>query len=92
MPQNKELDGINHLVVSTSAAGTLGIIITAIATHVSAHSSLHACRSTYSRILQVVTLDDYDKNRELGSGKTTLDAKTPQERSGANRIRARSFK
>jgi hypothetical protein len=79
MPQNKELDGINNLVVSSSVSGTLGIIITAIASNVSAHSSLNACRSTYSSILQVVTLDDYDKNRELGSGKTTTDAKTPQE-------------
>lgn len=64
MPQNEERDGVNHIVAVTSGAGNLGVIITAIATDISARSSLHACRSTYSCIMQVVALDDFDKNRE----------------------------
>lgn len=64
MPQNEERDGVNHIVAVTSGAGNLGVIITAIATDISARSCLHACRSTYSSLMQVVALDDFDKNRE----------------------------
>ncbi len=58
MPQNNERDGINQVVAMTSAAGTLDLVVTAIASNVSARSALHACRGTYTTILQVVTLDD----------------------------------
>ncbi len=58
MPQTSERDGVNHLVVTTSAAGTMTLIITAIASDVSARSAQHAARSTYTTVLQVVTLDD----------------------------------
>ncbi len=58
MPQNNERDGVDHLICVTSATGTLGLVVTAIASDVSARSALHACRSTYTTILQVVTLDD----------------------------------
>ncbi|NJN15365.1 MAG: hypothetical protein HC822_03250 [Oscillochloris sp.] len=57
-PQTSERDGINGLVVTTSAAGPLALVITAIAGDVSARSAIHASRSTYTSLLQVVTLDD----------------------------------
>lgn len=81
IPQNKERDGVNHVVALSSGAGNFGVIITAIASDVSAQSCLHACRSTYTSILQVITLDDFDKNRELGSAKTSPDVIIPQQSS-----------
>jgi hypothetical protein len=67
MPQNNERDGVDHLICVTSATGTLALVVTAIASDVSARSALHACRSTYTTILQVVTLDDA-MMRSSGSG------------------------
>ncbi|RRR78240.1 MAG: hypothetical protein EI684_00585 [Candidatus Viridilinea halotolerans] len=58
MPQTNEQDGVNELVVTTSAAGTLSLVITAIAQDISARSAIHASRAIYSTLLQVVTLDD----------------------------------
>jgi hypothetical protein len=58
MPQTSERDGINHVLVTTSAAGELRLVITAIARDVSARSALHASRATYATVLQTVTLDD----------------------------------
>jgi hypothetical protein len=58
MPQNNERDGIDHLLVVTSAAGTMDVVITAIASDVSALSALRASRVTYTNPLQTVTLDD----------------------------------
>jgi hypothetical protein len=57
MPQTPERDGVNHVIATTSAAGNLAIIITAVASDVSARSALHASHTTYSTVLQVVTLD-----------------------------------
>lgn len=65
MPQNNERDGVNHVVAASSASGTLSLIITAISSDVSARSAVHASLSTYTTILQVVTLDDYDKYQAL---------------------------
>lgn len=61
MPQNKEKEGVNHIVALSSAAGNLGVIITAIASDISARSSVRACCSTYTSILQVITLDDFER-------------------------------
>ncbi|NTV63781.1 MAG: hypothetical protein HGA65_09625 [Oscillochloris sp.] len=58
MPQTSDRDGINQLVVVTSAAGPMTLVITAIAADVSARSAIHASRSTYTALLQSVTLDD----------------------------------
>ena len=58
MPQGSERDGGNQVVVTTSAAGTLALVITAIAADISARSAVHASRATYTSLLQVVTLDD----------------------------------
>lgn len=58
MPQGGERDGVNQLVAVTSAAGTMALVITAIASDVSARSATHAGRATYTALLQTVTLDD----------------------------------
>ena len=58
MPQGSDRDGISQLVVVTSAAGAMTLVITAISTDVSARSALHASRATYTALLQSVTLDD----------------------------------
>ncbi|NNJ10508.1 hypothetical protein EKD04_009225 [Chloroflexales bacterium ZM16-3] len=58
MPQGSDRDGINQLVVVTSAAGPMTLVITAIAADVSARSAIHASHATYTALLQAVTLDD----------------------------------
>ncbi len=58
MPQNRERDGIDQVVFVSSAAGNLALVITAIASDVSARSALHASRCTYTSLLQIITLDD----------------------------------
>lgn len=58
MPQSNERDGVNHVLVLSSAAGELSLVITAIARDISARSALQASRSTYTTVLQVITLDD----------------------------------
>jgi len=68
MPQTGERDGVSQLVVTTSAAGNLALVITAIAGDVSARSAVHASRSTYTTLLQVVTLDDAAGQPALGAG------------------------
>ncbi len=64
MPQNNERDGINNIIATSSAAGNLSFVITAIASDISARSGIHACRSTYTSILQIITLDDFEKTRD----------------------------
>jgi hypothetical protein len=58
MPQTNERDGISRVVVLTSAAGLMGVVITAVASEVSARSAQRAARATYTSVLQIVTLDD----------------------------------
>ncbi len=70
MPQNRERDGIDHVVFVSSAAGDLALVITAIAGDVSARSALHASRCTYTSLLQIVTLDDA-MMRVSGDGSTS---------------------
>lgn len=66
MPQSGERDGVNQLVAVTSAAGTMALVITAIASDVSARSATHASRATYTALLQTVTLDDAAEQVALG--------------------------
>ncbi|NTW00527.1 MAG: hypothetical protein HGA19_04375 [Oscillochloris sp.] len=68
MPQSSDRDGINQLVVVTSAAGPMTLVITAIAADVSARSALHASRATYTALLQSVTLDDASGQPLVSSG------------------------
>jgi MutL protein len=58
VPQTSERDGVSSVVALTSAAGLMGLVITAVASEVSARSALHASRATYTSVLQVVTLDE----------------------------------
>jgi hypothetical protein len=58
IPQNNERDGVDRFVAITSASNLLSLVITAIASDLSARSAIHASRSTYTSILQVITLDD----------------------------------
>src|SRR5262245_4401404 len=60
-PQTSERDGISSLIALTSAAGLMNVVITAVASEVSARSALRASRATYASVLQVVTLDDAAK-------------------------------
>ncbi|NJO07717.1 MAG: hypothetical protein HC876_20565 [Chloroflexaceae bacterium] len=57
-PQNSERDGINHIIVVTSAVGNLDVLIVGIANAVSGQSAQRATRCTYTSTLQTVTLDD----------------------------------
>ncbi len=57
-PQNSERNGINQIIVTSSAAGPMQVLITGIARDVSAQSALRATRCTYAVVLQQVTLDD----------------------------------
>ncbi|EFO79355.1 hypothetical protein OSCT_2793 [Oscillochloris trichoides DG-6] len=68
MPQGKDRDGVDHLVVVTSAAGAMSLVITAIAADLSARSARHAIRATYTTLLQTVTLDDAARQPSMGSG------------------------
>jgi uncharacterized protein (TIGR01319 family) len=58
MPCNADGDGVDALVACTSAAGILPMVITAVASDISAQSAIRASRSTYTSVLQVITLDD----------------------------------
>ncbi|MBC8078225.1 MAG: glutamate mutase L [Chloroflexales bacterium] len=64
MPATVERDGVDRFVAITSATGTLALVITAIASDVSAHSALRASRCTYTSVLQVVTLDDAARQQQ----------------------------
>ena len=54
MPQSSERDGVNQVVVATSAAGTMGLVITAIAADVSARSAVHAYPLTVLQAAEAV--------------------------------------
>lgn len=67
MPQNAERDGVNSILVITSAAGSMALVVAAVSSDVSGRSALHAARSTYTTVLQVITLN------EAGDTERTLD-------------------
>lgn len=81
MPQNSERDGINNVIATSSAAGNLSFVITAIASDISARSGIHACRSTYTSILQVITLDDFEKKRDERFVETPRDVFIKEKKS-----------
>ncbi len=64
-PQNSERNGINHIVVTTSAASPLAVLIMGIAHDISARSAARAARCTYTTIVQEVTLDDATLQADL---------------------------
>jgi hypothetical protein len=57
MPQTIERDGVDQVLVLTSAAGLMGVVVAAVAEDVSAHSVRRASLSTYTSVLQTITLD-----------------------------------
>ena len=57
MPQNRESDGVNRVVVLTSAAGLMGVVIAAVAEDISARSAQRASHATYTSLLQTISLD-----------------------------------
>ncbi len=57
MPQTAERDGVDQLVVVTSAAGLLNIVIAAVAENISGRSLERATRSNYTTVLQKIALD-----------------------------------
>jgi hypothetical protein len=69
MPQNNERDGINHLIVNTSAAGPMTLAIAAVSTDVSAVSAMHVSRSTYTAIQKIVTMDTPADRTTTGQGR-----------------------
>jgi len=58
MPRTITGDGIDKVVVVTSALEPLRVVVAAIATDVSARSALHAIRGVPNVVLEVITLDD----------------------------------
>lgn len=58
IPQTKAGDGIDAVVIVTSALEPLRVVIVAVAADVSARSALHAVRGLPNVVLGVVTLDD----------------------------------
>lgn len=58
MPQNAEQDGVDGVVIVTSATRPLSLVIAAISGDVSARSALHASRATYTHVQQVITLNE----------------------------------
>jgi hypothetical protein len=70
MPQNRERDGVNQILITTSAAGPLQLVITAITSDISAQSAVQASRATYTQLLQLLTLaastgHDYAEQRPI---------------------------
>jgi hypothetical protein len=57
-PKEAEGDGVDGILVCSSAAGVMSLIIAAVAGDISAQSAQRAVRATYTRILQTITLDD----------------------------------
>lgn len=65
LPQNNERDGVDQVVTITSAAGQMGVVIAAVAGDVSGRSALRAARTTYSSVLQTVTLDNTARTGDI---------------------------
>lgn len=66
VPQTPEHEGIDGIVITTSAAGLMGMVVAAVAGQISARSAQRAARATYTRMLQVVTLDDAINHEGFG--------------------------
>jgi hypothetical protein len=65
-PKNAEGQGIDGVVVCSSAAGLMGLVIAAIAGDISARSARRAARATYTHVLQTITLDDAVRQDQIG--------------------------
>ncbi|MCS6840310.1 MAG: glutamate mutase L [Roseiflexus sp.] len=76
-PKNAEGDGVDGVLACTSAAGIMSLIIAAVAGDISARSAQRAARTTYTRVLQTITLDDAARQDQIGvmadSGATWIE-------------------
>ena len=66
MPKNAEGQGVDGMVVCSSTAGLMGLVIAAIAGDISARSARRAARATYTHVLQTITLDDAVRQEQIG--------------------------
>lgn len=77
MPKEAEGDGVDGILVCSSAAGVMSLIIAAVAGDISARSAQRAARATYTRVLQTITLDDAVHQEQIGvladSGMTWIE-------------------
>jgi hypothetical protein len=58
MPQTNERDGVDQVVVVTSAAGVLSVVVAAVAADISGRSAKRAIQATYATTVQTITLDN----------------------------------
>lgn len=65
-PKQAEGDGVDGILVCSSAAGVMSLIIAAVAGDISARSAQRAVRATYTRVLQTITLDDAVRQEQVG--------------------------
>lgn len=63
-PQDEAGNGVDGLVATTSAAGTLSVAVAGLSRHASVRSATHAARSTYTTLLDTIALDE--GGRQLG--------------------------
>lgn len=68
-PQTNERDGVNTVVIITSAAGVMSLVIAAVSKDISAKSAIHASRAIYTVPLQVLTLNE--NTETVGAGDAT---------------------
>lgn len=73
MPRISTGDGIDAVIVVTSALEPLRVVVAAIASDVSARSALHAVRGVPNVVLAVVTLDDVSVRSMTGVMQSWLE-------------------
>ncbi|MBV9789119.1 MAG: glutamate mutase L, partial [Chloroflexi bacterium] len=77
-PQDEAGNGVDGVVATTSAAGVLSVVVAGIAGHGSVQSATHAVRSTYTTLLDTISLDDAGKQpKQLGDHVLTLERARP---------------
>lgn len=72
MPQRADGTGVDTMMIVSSAAGTLPIVIAAISNATTAASLRRVAHSTYTTVLGSVTLDEQGE-AELGEGESWID-------------------
>ncbi|MFD3164627.1 glutamate mutase L [Herpetosiphon sp. NSE202] len=71
-PHRPDGSGVDGMVVSTSAAGTLPIVLAAISNDTTGASLRRVARSSYTTVLDMVTLDEYG-DPDLAEGESWID-------------------
>ena len=74
MPRRADESGVDAVVIVSSAAGTLPVVLAAISSKTTGASLRRVARSTYATVLGEVTLDvATDGESELGEGESWID-------------------